>query len=112
MYKKKVKWRFSKKIEARQEVIETKLLFNELEEYMSKKLDFYETIGEEDRKLVKRTMPLHRMMKHMYRRKNWLQAVMKKLQGYVKALETQIEMIKVVLLKEGLIFFAEIDGTP
>ena len=83
-------------------MIETKLLFKELEEDITKQLDFYENIGEEARKMVKRTLSLHRMMKHMYKRNNWLQADRKNFQGQVKVLETHIEMIKVELAKRNL----------
>ena len=63
-------------------------------------------------KMLKRTLPLHRMMKHMCKRNRWLQADMRRLQGEVRALETQIEMIQAELLKKGLKIIAEIDGTP
>lgn len=49
-----------------EEVIETKLMFKDLEEDISNKLDIYENIGEEARKMVKRTLPLNRIMKHIY----------------------------------------------
>ena len=52
--------------------------------------------------MLKRTMPLHRAMKHLCKRERWLQYDRRMLQGQVKTLEAQMEMIQDKLLKKGL----------
>jgi len=61
---------------------------------------------------MKRTLPLQKMLKHMYKRNNWLQADRNKLQRQVKSLETQIEIIKVKLLARNIKIFVVVDDTP
>ena len=98
--------------EARQEVTNSKLEFEEWKKEVSKNIDFYDETADKYKRMIKRTFPLHRMLKHMYRRNNWLQEDKKKLKGQIIALETQIEVIKVELKKRNLNIIVEIDVTP
>lgn len=98
--------------ESRQEVINSKLAFEEWQRELSKQIDFYDKTVEKSKKMMKRTLPLHKMLKHMYKRNSLLQANMNKLQRQVKALETQIEMIKAEILKRNLKTFSVVDDTP
>jgi len=71
-------------------------------------MDFYDEIANKSKKMIKRTLPLHRMLEHMYRRNRWLQEDRKSLQGQVRALETQIEMMQVELKKRKVKIIAEV----
>ena len=51
--------------DARNEVIESKLIFEELKKDISKQLDFYNEVADKLRKMIKRKIPLHRMMKNI-----------------------------------------------
>ena len=79
---------------------------------MSKQIEFYDEIVNKSKRMIRRTFPLHRMLKHMYKRNSWLQEDRKNLQGQVTTMETQIEMIKVELKKRNLKIIAELDATP
>ena len=83
-----------------------------MKEDISKQLEFYNKVEDESGRMLKRTLPLHKMMKHLCKRNRWLQTERRRLQRQVKALETQIEMIQAELLKKGLKIIAKIDGTP
>lgn len=74
--------------EAREEVIEAKLDRKELMEKVSKLIDYYDEVVEKARRMVKRTLSLHMMLKHMYKRNKWLQAERSRFQKQVKGLET------------------------
>lgn len=98
--------------EARQEVIKTKLEFDAYQNEVLKKIYFYDEIADKSKKMIKRNLPLQRMLQHMYRRNSWLQADRKRQKEQLTKLETQIEMIQIELKKKNLKIVAEIDGTP
>ena len=93
-------------------MIKTKLEFDKYQNEVLKKIFFYDEIADKSKKLIKRTLPLHRMLEHMYRRNNWLQADGKNLQGKVTILESHIEMIQVELKKRNLKIVVEVSATP
>lgn len=74
-------------------MIKTKLEFDEYQNEVLKQIYFYDEIVDKSKKMIKMTLPLHKMLEHMYKRNSWLQAYRKRLQGQVTRLESQIEMI-------------------
>ena len=83
--------------EAMLEVIETKLeleeakldrkMVDEFKEKVNKQINHYDESLTNANKLLKRTLPLRRVMKHTRKRNIWLQTERKKLKGRVKELE-------------------------
>ena len=79
---------------AREEVIETKLelqeakidrkLMEEFKEKVNEKINQYDDSFTNPKKLLKRTLPLRRVMKHTRKRNIWLQVERKKLKIQVK----------------------------
>ena len=98
--------------EAREEVTETKLelqeakvdslLMEDFKENVNDQLNQYDESLTNAKKLLKRTFPLRRVMKHTRKRNLWLQAERRKLKGQVKDLEEHLEMIQAKLKKKGL----------
>ena len=98
--------------EAREEVVEIKLksqeakvdrkLMEDFKEEVNDKLNQYDQSLTNAKKLLKRTLPLRRVMKQNKKRNLWLQSERKKLKGKVKELEDQMEMIQKELKKRGL----------
>ena len=98
--------------EAREEVIEIKLELHEamvdiklmeyFKEEVNDQLNQYDESLTNAKNLLKRTLPLRRVMKHTRKRKFWLQFEKKKLKSQVKELEDQMDMIESELKKRGL----------
>ena len=77
-------------IEANLELEEAKLerkMVEEFKEKFNEKISHYDEALTNAKKLLKRTLPLRRVMKHTRKRNIWLQEERKKLKSKVKELE-------------------------
>ena len=73
-----------------------------IKEKVNEKLNQYDESLTNTKKLLKKTLPLRREMKHTRKRNLWLQAKRKNLKDQVKEIEEQLEMIQGELKKKGL----------
>ena len=71
-------------------------------EEVNDQLNQYDESLTNAKRLLKRTLPLRRVMKNTIKRNLWLQSERKNLEGQVKELEDQMEMIQEELKKRGL----------
>ena len=74
----------------------------DFKEEVNDQLSQYDQSLTNAKNLLKRALPLRRVMKHTRKINLWLHSKRKKLKGKVKELEDQMEMIQVELKKRGL----------
>ena len=80
------------------------MIFEEFKQDISKQVNYYNEVADRSGKILKRTFPLQRMMKHLCKINRWLQVERRMLQDQAKDLEVQIQMIQDEILKIGLKF--------